>query len=162
MEKFLRHVQRPPERSGCWLWTGAITYDHGEKSGYGKMGVEGKTLPAHRVSYELFTGPIPAGLEIDHVCHDPRFCDGGNSCLHRRCVNPLHLKLTTPAGNCNLQRANYSRQGLATAQRQRAKTHCPSGHEYSRDNTYLDAKGFRHCRVCYKLRALAKREGLAG
>lgn len=82
---------------GCWLWTGTVG-----PTGYGQIGSDTdrkRMLYAHRVSYELHVGPIPAGLEIDHTCHtdDPE-CPGG-PCLHRRCVNPKHLEPVTTAEN---------------------------------------------------------------
>jgi hypothetical protein len=48
---------------GCWLWTGTRRRD-----GYGLVSVGGKQQRAHRVSYELFVGPIPTGLVLDHLC----------------------------------------------------------------------------------------------
>ena len=60
---------------GCWEWRGA-----GSANGYGSFRVGSRNLCAHRVSYELLVGPIPAGLQIDHVCPN------------RRCVNPDHLE----------------------------------------------------------------------
>jgi hypothetical protein len=68
---------------GCWLWTGST-----DGNGYGKIGNAGKTLCAHRVSWELAYGLIPEGVEIDHHY----------LCL-RNCVRPDHLRLATRKQN---------------------------------------------------------------
>lgn len=66
----------------CLVWTG-----HLEKSGYGVLGVQGKKMKAHRFAWERSRGKIPAGLFIDHICHN------------RRCVNVQHLRLVTTKQN---------------------------------------------------------------
>lgn len=96
LERFLEKVEFLP--SGCWAWTGTVSY-----KGYGRISdsASGRlALPAHWAAYELFVGPIPEGLQIDHLCHtrDPR-CMPGNTCQHRRCVNPDHLEPVTPREN---------------------------------------------------------------
>lgn len=111
---------------GCWLWTA-----HVDQSGYGKFG-NGKhgTTCAHRIAYELCVGPIPAGLELDHLCRV------------RHCVNPRHLEAVTHSENVL--------RGLSpaiTAARQRAKTHCPKKHPYDEANT-IHRGGARFCRAC--------------
>ncbi len=77
------------DRSGdCWEWTAS------KIKGHGHLGAaNGGTAYAHRVSYELLVGPIPAGMEIDHMCHN------------RGCVNPEHLRVVTPKQN------NENREG---------------------------------------------------
>lgn len=64
------------------MWDG-----HTYPNGYGCLKVFGKTVSAHRFSYELHKGPIPDGMEILH------------SCDVRRCVNPDHLRVGTHAAN---------------------------------------------------------------
>lgn len=72
---------------GCWLWTGALNAD-----GYGSFQVESRrSIGVHRYAYELLVGPIPAGLELDHV--------KAQGCRHRHCVNPAHLEPVTHEEN---------------------------------------------------------------
>jgi hypothetical protein len=72
-ELFLSHVEKT---ESCWLWTASKHY-----KGYGLLNRQGKVLKAHRFSYELYKGKIPAGLQVDHLCRV------------RNCVNPEHLEL---------------------------------------------------------------------
>ena len=113
----------PEPNSGCWLWIGNL-----ESKGYGKFYIGGRPKKAHRISYELAKGPIPAGLEPDHKCRV------------RCCVNPDHLEAVT-------HRENMKRGVFP----QSSRTHCPSGHPYDESNTYIK-KGLRSCRACQALR----------
>lgn len=114
------------EATGCWEWSGAR-----DRGGYGRFTFRGRLHAAHRVAYELFVGPIPEGLDIDHLCRV------------RNCVNTEHLEPVTT-------RENIVR-GLAPALaglRMASKTHCPRGHEYTEANTYIAPTGGRLCRTC--------------
>ena len=106
-------------------------------NGYGACSRFNGTNRAHRVTYELLVGPIPSGLVIDHLCRV------------RACVNPQHMEPVTDMEN--------RRRGAA------AITHCPHGHEYSPDNTYIKpGTGTRICRRCASAgrRAWKRRNGL--
>lgn len=146
-EQFWRRVDQSGGHDTCWPWTG-----YKLKTGYGslKYGADGATKLAHRLAYELAVGPIPAGLEIDHRCHDPNACDLGDACPHRACANPTHLKQVAHRENSNLDRSTAGR-------RQAAKTHCPQDHEYTEENTYR-LGGRRHCRTCHRDRQQARRD----
>ncbi len=125
----------------CWIWNGCTRY------GYGLINVDRKCCPAHRVLYELLVGPVPKGLVLDHICHNPKSCGGGASCPHRKCVNPTHLELVTREENT---RRGCHKVDCAIAALHRARTHCPKGHEYSTSNTMFDVYGYRKCRICAK------------
>lgn len=118
------------DESGCWLWQGQIS-----RNGYGRCRVgPGKPLvAAHRVSYEHYVGPIPEGLQLDHVKE--------RGCTHRNCVNPEHLEPVT--GSTNTMRQDHA---------ERRVTECPKGHPYDEANTIITPQGHRRCRECDRAR----------
>ena len=119
----------PEPNSGCWLWEGGL-----DGKGYGTFLI---SLPvrhnvrAHRFSYELHKGAIPAELELDHLCRN------------KVCVNPDHLEPVTHEENMRRcpELGKWSRAHI---------THCPHGHEYSDENTYM-WRNMRHCRECNRI-----------
>lgn len=64
--EFLKRIDYPSNPDGCWLWNMATA------NGYGIVKVHGRRYLAHRLAWELFVGPIPDGLVVRHLCHNPR------------------------------------------------------------------------------------------
>lgn len=123
---------------GCWEWTAGKN-----AAGYGVF--KNRRWPqhsrlAHRVLYTLLVGPIPAGLELDHLCRN------------RGCVNPKHLEPVT-------RRVNTLR-GETRGARNAAVTHCPQGHAYDERNTWTAKNGSRNCRRCNADRQAQRKERL--
>lgn len=108
--------------------TGCLTWLQPNDSGYGRMqwrdngGNVG--CPAHRLMYEIFRGPVPEGLDMDHLCRN------------RACCNPWHVEPVTRKENV--------RRGIGHG----SETHCPRGHPYDETNTWSGALGSRRCREC--------------
>lgn len=107
----------------CWLWTAAT-----RGTGYGAFSLNGRPQGAHRVAYEWEHGPVPDGLDLDHLCRV------------RNCVRPSHLEPVTRG--VNLLR------GETLLAKAAATTHCPQGHAYDAENTRYDMRGHRFCRRC--------------
>jgi hypothetical protein len=128
--RFERHVRKA--ETGCWEWTG-----HHQSNGYATLGLkdpDGKWRPnlAHRIAFELYRGPISAGLVIDHLCRN------------RGCVNPEHLEVVTMGEN--LRRGDGPNGQHARA------THCPQGHPYEGANLRW-RRGWRECVICSRIGA---------
>jgi hypothetical protein len=124
-------------KSGCWEWQAAL-----DANGYGKIW-DGKAVRlAHRVVYEMEVGPIPEGLDIDHLCRVTR------------CVNPEHLEPVTRSEN--LRRGEVG--GYWGRQ-----TECRRGHEYTEENTRIinrkDGTQERVCKECARERVRKHRAG---
>ena len=111
------------ERNGCWVYTGPLN-----SGGYGKFGHD---VMAHIYAYTHWVGPVPEGMQIDHLCRV------------RSCCNPKHLEVVTARTN--------TLRGEGLAARNARKTHCPQGHEYTPENTLLKGRR-RHCRTCDRAR----------
>lgn len=126
----------PVPWSGCWIWLRALS-----GSGYGYFhasdgsGQKPTMRSAHRESYKCFVGPIPPGLQLDHLCRN------------RACINPAHLEPVTGQEN-SLRGINLHR----------IKTHCPQGHPYTPGNLRADPKhGRRLCLTCHRIRERNRR-----
>jgi hypothetical protein len=114
------------------LWLGAT---NGNGYGVTSRGGRGTRVYVHRLAWELERGPIPDGLEIDHLCEV------------RGCVNVRHMALVT-------HRENNRRSRFVPSTMNANKTHCPAGHPYDDANTYRPpgAPASRMCRACMAIR----------
>lgn len=112
--------------TGCWEWRKSIN-----KAGYGESWDPNarKRVIAHRFSWQIFNGPIPEGLTIDHLCRN------------RKCVNPDHLEPVTNKENIL--------RGTGPAAMNARMTHCPKGHPLNGANLMSRCDGRRRCRTCY-------------
>lgn len=111
---------------GCWLWVGSTM-----KSGYGVSSLppSSKQGLAHRQVYEMMVGPIPIGLQLDHLCRN------------RGCVNPSHLEPVTI-------RTNVLR-GIGPTAVNAAKERCRGGHSLRDPANVLTYRNKRYCRQCH-------------
>ena len=129
LQRFLEKIDIR-EGSDCIWWSGST-----KTMGYGKLGIggrSGKEVFAHRLSYQWFIGPIPDGMQIDHICKN------------RACVNPSHLRIVTP-------RENKVFNSNSASAKNALKTHCPKGHPLFGDNLVrrLRKRGWsRECKAC--------------
>lgn len=105
----------------CVMYAGHI-----RENGYGRTSDH---RVAHRVAWEMWRGPIPRGLVIDHLCRN------------RACINPNHMEPVTRLENV--------RRGVGISVQCGSRTHCICGKEYDR----ISAQGHRHCRSCDAKRA---------
>lgn len=114
--------------SGCWEWTAYLA------QGYGHFRInQPRSTPlTHRLAYETLVGPVPHGLDLDHLCRN------------RACCNPEHLEPVS-------RRVNLLR-GETFPAWNAIKTHCPEGHPYDGDNLIIrekkDGRSSRECREC--------------
>lgn len=81
-----RFWEKVDQSGDCWIWT-AARHPHGYGSFSVGVGSDRVRVPAHRMAYMFFQGPIPEGLHVRHKCDNPP------------CVNPDHLELGTHQDN---------------------------------------------------------------
>ncbi len=96
-------IQLP--HGGCWLWFGTTD----KKTGYGSIRIDGKMVKAHRASWTVHRGRIPAGIKVLHQCDIPN------------CINPNHLFLGTQLDNIRDMEAKGRRRSAMGQKNGRAK-----------------------------------------
>lgn len=89
-KRFAESTQKD-HKTGCWLWLLGT-----DIHGYAKMKHDGRTRKSATVAYEFYIGPVPFGLELDHLC------------FNKLCVNPDHLEPITHSENLK-RRKSFSR-----------------------------------------------------
>jgi hypothetical protein len=108
------------EVGDCWEWQGNRSLEYG----YGRVGYGGRVHLAHRLFYEALVGPIPEGLQLDHLCRNPP------------CVNPDHLEPVT-------MQENIRRGAPGAWEGRKRQTHCKNGHPFDGGTP-----GHRRCSIC--------------
>lgn len=116
----------------CLNWPGSTNGLHGI------IRFGGESWVVSRLVWVLVNGEIPDGMYVLHHCDNPI------------CANVEHLFLGTIKDN-NDDRDQKGRHG------QKNKTHCPQGHEYTAENTYVNPLGRRNCRTCGRERDRRRR-----
>jgi len=124
-ERIWKHIKISKDPNACWIWTA-----YKNKDGYGVMGYNNRLYLAHGFVYLYLVGEISKFKELDHFL-----------CKNTACVNPDHLQPVTHKVNC-------MRGDHFTNNHNRKKTHCPNGHEYTKDNTFVRQNGRRDCLIC--------------
>jgi|DEB19_MinimDraft_3_1074340.scaffolds.fasta_scaffold104712_2 hypothetical protein len=105
-----------------------------------------KSIKAHRAAWMLANGPVPAGMVVDHICHNKAVaneeCQGGFDCSHRACINIKHLQLVTQSQNVMSGIHNIDN-----------RSHCNQGHPFIKENIMVRKNGKRECAECNRERA---------
>lgn len=139
IERLMRNVVRD---GTCWRVTKGI-----RKDGYCQIEVAGKKMLGHRLSYKHFVGPIPDGLDIDHV--------KARGCRFRSCINPAHLEpVTRPV---NIRRGTAPERTRAYYDALWAsRTHCDHGHDLAEVGLYIEERDGMTTRKCAGCRQASK------
>lgn len=140
-ESFARRVLSRIDVSGdCWEWTGTI-----DAAGYGILGRGRRgagNIAAHRAVHELLVGPIPNGMQFDHLCRN------------HACVNPDHGEIVSPDEN--------KQRGYGVGRMHAARTHCNHGHPLDGTTGARGGPRHRYCKTCARTKVNAYRHAKKG
>jgi hypothetical protein len=120
LEKVRVSTEHFYEDTPCWDW---VAYIH-PVTGYGQFKINGANGGPHQFAYHFFNGPLPDGLEPDHLCN------------RRACCSPLHLEAVTHQEN------------MRRSEQRKNKTECNHGHPWIEANILENAEGKKRCRIC--------------
>ncbi len=134
LKKFWKKV-RKGKANECWTWI----RKNKNNTDYGRIGIDGKQVGAHRLSYLIHHGEISDDLFVCHTCDNPS------------CVNPKHLFLGDTADNAH----DAMRKGRLDNQKKKV---CVRGHKYSGENLslYGPNKNWKWCKACARIRQRKK------
>lgn len=142
-EDVLKRVQ--VQENGCWLYP-----RRPQTSGHVQIACEGKVGQGHRVIYERLKGPVPPGLELDHLCRN------------RPCVNPDHVEPVTHQENMRRGHPGRPRKEKPPQPPKTPRipsTHCRRGHALQGNNLCIYGKQrARVCRICTSIRGQRLRD----
>lgn len=164
-----RFWSRVRKSDRCWEWDGAHL-----ASGYGSFRHQGQARVVHRLTYEATFGPIQDGLQIDHLCRNRGCCNpdhleavsqkinllrgvgfSAENARKERCpdghiYDAINYRGDRECSTCKRmrRRKHYEANSIATKPAAKDRTHCPSGHPYSSENTRITKEGYRKCRAC--------------
>jgi hypothetical protein len=128
MARFLEKISLAD--NGCWIWAGGVN-----NRGYpcfSLWALGRRHVYAHRYAYELFIGPIPGHLQLDHLCRTPA------------CVNPTHLEAVTSRENTH--------RGMAPSAIAWRGNQCHRGHNLAVHGYERKDRFGRICRACQRQR----------
>jgi hypothetical protein len=132
MEQFWANVDRSGGPAACWEWTSSRNW-----AGYGHFRYDGECRAHRWLLGRLRGSPLVRGENALHKCDNPP------------CCNPAHLYVGSQSANI-LEAVAHRRHPMTR------KTHCPQGHAYSTENTYVH-RNKRYCRACIRARKAAAR-----
>lgn len=132
LKEFFINISHHTNEKECWLWI--FNKDSG---GYGQKSFKGKPYRIHVLSYMAFKDDYNSSLFVLHKCHI------------ERCFNPEHLYQGTQKENIRDQVVEKTHVGMN-------KTHCKYGHLFNKENTRIDKKGHRTCKLCQYMRRIKK------
>ena len=134
-------LRRTETDEGCWTLDSNVNH-----AGYTKLTFNGRRGMAHRLLLEILLGElIPKDKDVDHMCHNDSAakgeCKGGDTCRHRACFNPDHMRVTTRSVNISSGYKSYWN-----------KQTCNHGHQRIIENTWFTKEDLPYCKLCHMAR----------